>query len=89
MDYHIHMLVDSMDKDMDMDTGMGRMVLAEKTRYQVTPQQNPLIIQPQMVRQRKRIYYLHDDAVQRNDVAFVYLLFVSVLPYTTSYATNT
>lgn len=79
---HSHILVDSMGMD------MGRMALAEKTRCLATPQQNHLINQPQTVRQR-RIYYLHDDTVQRNDVAFVYLLFVSVLPYTTSYATNT
>ncbi len=78
---HIHILVDSMGMD------MGRMVLAEKTLHLVTLQQNHLIVQPQMVRQRR--IYLHDDAVQRNDAAFVYLLFVSVLPYTTSYATNT
>ncbi len=79
---HIHILVDNMGMD------RGKMVLAEKMLHLVTLQQNHLINQPQMVRQR-RIYYLHDDTVQRNDVAFVYLLFVSVLPYTTSYATNT
>jgi len=83
------MLLDSMDKDMDMSMGMGmgRMVLDEKMLHLVTLQQNHLIIQPQMVRRRR--IYLHDDVVQRNDVACVYLLFVSVLPYTTSYATNT